>query len=114
MTTTLSSKLGLNQGEAHTSPYHFDMVASEITEVDIREYLVKTGSPWINKKIHELGLPRQSNINAVVRDNKLYVPDGNFEIQTNDILYIIASKKLHLSIQKELAKLKAKKERPVK
>ncbi|MGL6145881.1 MAG: TrkA C-terminal domain-containing protein, partial [Macrococcoides caseolyticum] len=64
--------------------------------------------------IHELGLPRQSNINAVVRNDKLYVPDGNFEIQTNDILYIIASKKLHLNIQKELAKLKAKKERPVK
>ncbi|RAI81818.1 potassium/proton antiporter [Macrococcoides caseolyticum subsp. hominis] len=110
----LANKLGLNKGEAHTSPYHFDMIASEVTEVDIREYLVKSGSPWANKKIHELGLPRQSNINAVVRDDKLYVPDGNFEIQTNDILYIIASKKLHLNIQKELAKLKAKKERPVK
>ncbi|MCG3399523.1 potassium/proton antiporter [Staphylococcus massiliensis] len=96
----LANKLGLSKGEAVTSPYQFYMLASEVSKVDIREYIIRSHSKWNGKTLADLDLPRRVNINAVVRDDELHIPDGNFSLKANDIIYILAEKDIHQKLHK--------------
>ena len=100
----LANWLGLNKGESISSPYHFDMVAGEVSEMDIREYIITPNSSWKNKAIQDLDFTDRVNINAVVRDNQLLMPEGSLVLEKNDIVYILASKDTHQYIKSYMAK----------
>ena len=80
------------------------MVAGEVSEMDIREYIITPNSSWKNKAIQDLDFTDRVNINAVVRDNQLLMPEGSLVLEKNDIVYILASKDTHQYIKSYMAK----------
>ena len=57
------------------------------------EVRLKKDSPLAGKHISKLRDSQKQNvlIGAVLRDEKLYIPDGNFELQAGDLVSIVAS-----------------------
>lgn len=57
------------------------------------EVKLKKDSPLIGKKISKIRDKQKQNflIGAVLRADKLYIPDGNFELQAGDLVSVVAS-----------------------
>lgn len=59
------------------------------------EIKVKKDNPMIDKTVMDLNRDLKVNIlfSAVIRDNKVYIPRGDFVIQEGDVIHITASEK---------------------
>ena len=57
------------------------------------EVKLKKDSPLVGKKISKIREKQKQNflIGAVLRAEKLYIPDGNFELQAGDLVSVVAS-----------------------
>ncbi|WP_319559429.1 Trk system potassium transporter TrkA [Marispirochaeta sp.] len=57
---------------------------------EIIEFSIEKGSPIAGKSIREIRLPKQSLIMLVVRENEQILPHGDFTLQLNDRVFVIA------------------------
>lgn len=59
--------------------------------VAVIETTIDTGSSLANRKVSELNLPANSLIVAVIRDGKIFVPDGEFVLLSGDEILAVTS-----------------------
>lgn len=95
----LADKLGLSGGPKTQAMYSLELVSMGKTNSEIIELQLDEFSSVIHKKIHEISLPKECLITAVIRGEKLITPRGNTILNPGDILYVISNKK-----QRELIK----------
>jgi trk system potassium uptake protein TrkA len=57
---------------------------------EMLELLVQPGALVVNKKLHEIKFPRGSVVGAVMRDEHVIIPDGNFLIKPCDRLMVFS------------------------
>lgn len=76
------------------------------TDVQLRDYVVDTGSPFIGKTVMDVRMSFEENfiIAGVVHDGVLQIPKGNFVIREGDILYIATLLKNFYKISRRLGK----------
>jgi len=53
-------------------------------DAEIIEFIVKPDSKVTHKKIKDLKFPKSANISGVIRDDKGFIPFGDFELQAGD------------------------------
>jgi cell volume regulation protein A len=56
----------------------------------MREIKIPENNSSAGKKIVELGLPPSINVLAIQRDGSYVVPVGSTDLQTGDVLYVLA------------------------
>lgn len=71
------------------SVYSLELLTTIQTDVDMFELSIEENATCCNKKIMDLHLPEGVLITSIVRDDKLISPQGNTEIQPNDILFVL-------------------------
>ena len=54
------------------------------------ELLAQSGAPALNKELRHIKLPSGSVIGAVVREDKIIIPDGKFVIKAHDRLIVFS------------------------
>ncbi|MFA7148980.1 MAG: TrkA C-terminal domain-containing protein, partial [Syntrophomonadaceae bacterium] len=57
---------------------------------EMLELLAQPGSTAVNKELRHIRFPSGSVIGAVMRDDKVIVPDGNFRIKAHDRLMVFS------------------------
>lgn len=85
----LAEKLGLLVKKKPYSPYSLELLTLEESQCELLEYDVKKDSCLIDKQLHEIPLPKDSLINAIVRKNEIITPRGDTTIKGRDILFIL-------------------------
>lgn len=96
----LASVLGFAEPKRQTAPHSLELVSigktnSEMIEIDIEESSRVTG-----KRLHELDLPNNTLVTAVIRGEKLITPHGNTKLLAGDILYVLVSKAQRENVKK--------------
>ncbi len=61
-------------------------------DAEVIEFIVSEESELIKKKIADLSFPREAIIGGIIRGERTYLPDGNFRIEINDKVIILAKK----------------------
>ncbi len=59
-------------------------------DVEVLEFEVPAGSKMVGKRLSELKFPKSSIIGGVVRHEKGFIPDGNFEFKERDHVVILS------------------------
>ena len=88
--TKVASWLKLLVPPTPRSPYSLELLTTSQIDVDMFEQSIEEKAKCCGKKIMDLHLPEGVLITSIVRDDKLISPQGNTEIQPNDILFILA------------------------
>jgi trk system potassium uptake protein TrkA len=57
---------------------------------EMLELLAQPGAIAINKEIRQIKFPSGSVIGAVVRKNRVIIPDGSFKIEANDRIMVFS------------------------
>jgi trk system potassium uptake protein TrkA len=57
---------------------------------EMLELLVQPGATAVKKEIRQIKFPTGSVIGAVVRENKVIIPDGSFKIAAHDRLMVFS------------------------
>ena len=60
----------------------------EQEKIQMKEVVIKAQHPWVNKKIKDLDISRNSVIILVKRRNKALIPNGNMVIVKNDRVFL--------------------------
>ncbi|HPN68140.1 MAG TPA: Trk system potassium transporter TrkA [Saprospiraceae bacterium] len=66
-------------------------------DAEIIEYVIRQDSPLTEKPLRELNFPANGIVAGVIRDAESIVPNGNFQLQVNDKVIVLA---MTSSIQK--------------
>lgn len=88
----LANRLGLSGGKKVIVPHTLELVSMGKTNSEIIEIQVESASMAEGKELHQLTMPEDSLINAIIREQKLITPRGNTSLREGDILYILARK----------------------
>ncbi|HWQ76731.1 MAG TPA: Trk system potassium transporter TrkA [Syntrophomonas sp.] len=67
---------------------------------EMLELLVQSGAAAIGKKLRDIDIPNNAVVGAVMRDDRVIIPDGNFAINAYDRLMIFALPKCIHKIEK--------------
>ena len=59
---------------------------------ELIEIIVPENSKVNEKMIYELGMPKNSLIAMILRDDVYIIPSGTLQLKTNDVLYILIDK----------------------
>lgn len=62
--------------------------------IKLREIVVKEENPWVNTKLRDLDISRQTLIVAMRRRGKIIIPNGNTTIKAGDILTVYSKHRL--------------------
>ena len=86
----------LEKPDPLASPKHFDIelpedVKSEVSEIEVNENILRHGKYLMN-----LGMPENTLVIMVKRDDSFFVPTGKSELQINDKLLVITDNKATL------------------
>jgi potassium/hydrogen antiporter len=84
-------RLGFEQTRPAWAPVA-EALPLEGIEVDLIELHVTEDLFLVDRKIREVGVPPGTIITAVVRDDRVLVPNGNTRIRTDDVLLITAQR----------------------
>lgn len=77
-----------------TPPNHpIELTDSKLIQAELQEVIVPYKSHATGKSIVEIGLPSQSLIVLVCRNEKFFIPNGATVLQGGDILWVLADKK---------------------
>jgi len=60
------------------------------SDAEVMELEATEGSTVVSKPLKNLGFPFGSIVGAVVRQTEVFIPDGNFQIQTGDSVVVFA------------------------
>lgn len=91
--TPLANALGLAGVTKITTSHSLELVSMGKTNTEIIELAIEEGAQAINKQIHQLVLPEDSLVTAIIRKDKVITPKGNTSICEGDTLYILVNKK---------------------
>ena len=67
------------------------LLTRQATHVRVREALVAQTSPYTNKRLNEIGLPKGMIVVCVVRDGEAVIPDGTTVLQPDDNIVILGN-----------------------
>lgn len=70
-----------------------DKFISDISKTAMKEIEISADSDAVNKKIVDIGFPKEAIIAMIKRDDKYLTPSGSTVIQPNDILLILSDSK---------------------
>ena len=59
---------------------------------ELIEFIIPENSKVNEKRIYELGMPKNSLIAMILRDDKYIIPSGTLQLKANDVLYILIDK----------------------
>lgn len=59
---------------------------------ELIEFIIPEHSKVNEKRIYELGMPKNSLIAMILRDDKYIIPSGTLQLKANDVLYILIDK----------------------
>ncbi|MBP8820177.1 MAG: Trk system potassium transporter TrkA [Syntrophomonadaceae bacterium] len=71
---------------------------------EMLELLAQPGSSAVNKELRHIRFPSGSVIGAVMRDDKVIIPDGNFQIKAHDRLMVFSMLKSIHKIERLFAR----------
>ena len=60
--------------------------------IKLKEVTIKEDHPWINDKIKNLDISRQTLIIVIRRKNKIIIPHGDTQIKSGDVLLVYSKK----------------------
>ncbi|UPS92094.1 potassium/proton antiporter [Bizionia sp. M204] len=93
--TTLSivaKWLGVGIPEKQKKLTTTDMLLAENPKAEMKELQITSDCYAVNKKIVELGFPKNAIIAMIKRDDSYIIPNGLTKIETKDILIVLADK----------------------
>jgi len=67
------------------------LLTKQATHVRVREALVDPESPYNNKRLNEIGLPKGMIVVCIVRDGEAVIPDGNSVLKPDDNVVILGN-----------------------
>lgn len=98
----LANYLDLAEGEKTTTSYSLELVSIRRANADIIELSIQEDSPIVGKAINSLQLPKDTLINAIIRNEKVITPKGKTVIREGDVLFVLVSKENSASVKKRL------------
>lgn len=69
-----------------------DLLLSENPKAEMKEILIGPDCPAVNRKIVELGFPKNAIIAMIKRDDSYITPNGSTQIETDDTLIVLADR----------------------
>ncbi|GAE36688.1 Na+/H+ antiporter [Halalkalibacter akibai JCM 9157] len=102
----VAEKLGLHGPKKVEAPHTLELVSIGKANAEIIEYEVNEQSTITGQKLKELNFPKDVLISAIIRTGDLLTPHGDTIIKTEDILYILVSKKSKKELKDFLNKRK--------
>lgn len=75
---------------------------NEHENIQMKEVVLKEDHPWVNKKIKDLDISRNSVIVLVKRRNKALIPSGNMKLLKNDRVFLHTQMHLQDAIYMEV------------
>jgi len=93
--TTLSivaKWLGVGLPETQKKLNATDLLLAENPKAEMREFLITSGCFALDKKIVELGFPKNAIIAMIKREDSYIVPNGLTEIKVHDTLIVLADR----------------------
>lgn len=84
--------LGLALPQSSKPRYALEFEEGEGMEATLMDFILPYNSAVVGKSLVELGLPSESVITVIVRDDKYVVPTGTTVLQAGDVLLILLNK----------------------
>ena len=78
------------------------MISLDDSGIKVSLLPIADGAPAVNKKIRDLGLPKQAIIGCVQRGDKNMIPHGDTRIHAGDVLVLITLDELESMTTREL------------
>jgi cell volume regulation protein A len=69
-----------------------DLLLSESSKAEMKEILITSQCFAVDKKVVELGFPKNAIIAMIIRDNKYLTPNGATKIEAEDTLVVLADR----------------------
>lgn len=88
---TLAKWLNLQKLESAARRYPLEMEFSDTFKNEMIEIMIPPGNPNINKRIVEIGFPKNSLIVLIERNKQYITPNGNTILMANDNLLIMTN-----------------------
>ncbi|GGA40357.1 K+/H+ antiporter [Kroppenstedtia guangzhouensis] len=98
----LAQYLNLAEDEKNTTSYSLELVSIRRANADIIELSIQEDSPIVGKAIRALQLPKDTLINAIIRDDQVITPKGKTVIEEGDVLFVLVSKENSASLKKQM------------
>ena len=95
--------LGLTAPQTSKPRYALEFEEGAATDTTLMDFIVPYNSGAVGKPIVELGLPKESVIALVCRDDKYVVPTGTTVLQAGDVLLVLLNKAAIPDLQKMLS-----------
>ncbi|WP_096199916.1 potassium/proton antiporter [Bacillus sp. FJAT-45350] len=89
----IAEKLGLNGPNKVETPHSLELVSIGKANAEIIEFVVNEQSVIKGKFLKDINFPKDVLISAIIRSGDLITPQGDTNIKSGDILYILVSKK---------------------
>lgn len=90
--------------KSRRSPIEF--APTESSDTDLLDFMVPYGSEMAGKTLVEIGMPKDSLVVFILRDEQFVVPSGGTVIEEGDILQVLGSKKSFQQVQALLSRQK--------
>ncbi len=78
--------------------------SEENADMNLQDFIVPYNSSVIGKSIVEIGIPKDSLIVLIVRNEEFIVPSGGTQIEGGDVIQALGNKESLKAVQKILAK----------
>lgn len=73
--------------------------ALERSDLEVVEIILDERSPFVDAKLAELNLPRESLVISVLRDGTAIVPSGDTQLQSGDVMLVLVPAALEASLR---------------
>ncbi|PPA71799.1 potassium/proton antiporter [Jeotgalibacillus proteolyticus] len=88
-------------GPKKDTPHHsIELISIGKANAEMVQFQTNKDLALVGKKLHELNLPNEVTISAIVRDEELITPYGETEIKAGDFLYILVATKHKEKVRK--------------
>ncbi|KIL45525.1 potassium/proton antiporter [Jeotgalibacillus campisalis] len=89
----VAKKLKLTGPKKDTPHHSIELISIGKANAEMVQFQTNQDSAFVGKKLHELDLPNEVTISAMVRDEELITPYGETEVLAGDFLYILVASK---------------------
>ncbi|MDG5473544.1 potassium/proton antiporter [Jeotgalibacillus sp. ET6] len=96
----VAKKLKLTGPKKDTPHHSIELISIGKANAEMVQFQTNKDLALVGKKLHELDLPNEVTISAMVRDEELITPYGETEILAGDFLYILVASKHKEKVRK--------------
>ncbi|MBN3523350.1 potassium/proton antiporter [Paenibacillus apiarius] len=96
----LAKRLALSGDASGEAVHALELVSVGKTNMDMVKKTVEPGTSVENRPLHELNLPDDTLITAVIRGEEMIAPKGTTKLQAGDVAYVLVAKKQRDEIRK--------------